>query len=157
MMTPTARSTTLPRAANSRNSDSRLIASVFQMISGVAGGVQPLAQLLAALEKGHGLGRDLDRFAGAGVAPRPRRSAAHRKGAEAAKLDPSAFGQGVSHAAEDHIYDPLHLGMGEVQVLSRQLLDQFRLDHSGPRHGFTVREDTLTACRHRKKGQNASS
>src|SRR5580658_9361489 len=51
MITPTARSTTLPRAMNSRNS-----LNIGRLLFGV--GVQPLAQLLAALEERDVFGLD---------------------------------------------------------------------------------------------------
>src|ERR1700757_4916427 len=106
-MTPTARSMTLPRAMNSRNSPrigtrrsssrgtwASWATSLGTRTMGRAnplfvGGVEPLAQLLAALEERHVLGAHVDRLAGARVAPGAGVARAHRQRAEAAQLDPT--------------------------------------------------------------------
>src|SRR5690348_14277586 len=94
-ITPTARSMTLPRAMNSRNSpgigtrrstpaviSGRLTGGVFLVF---VGGIEALAQLLAALEERHVLGADGHGLAGAGVAAGPRIAGAHGEGPEAAQ------------------------------------------------------------------------
>src|ERR1700761_2300992 len=64
-------------------------------------GVQALAQFLAALEEGHGLGADRDGLAGAGVAARAGGAAAYGEGAEAAQLHPAAVFERLGHGVED--------------------------------------------------------
>src|SRR5213076_3509992 len=87
MITPTARSTTLPRAMNSRNSEKMLIGADPPPGLAFVFDVQPLAQLLATLEERNVLGAHIDRFAGARIAAGARVAGPHGKRAEAAKLD----------------------------------------------------------------------
>src|SRR5512143_1455539 len=97
-ITPTARSMTLPRATNSRNSPR--IGTRFSAAFRGSGRltdrrlfvdrVEPLAQLLAALEEGDVLGADRNRLARARVAPGAGVAGAHRQRTEAAQLHAAA-------------------------------------------------------------------
>src|SRR5690606_37802669 len=127
MMTPTARSMTLPRAMNSRNSETMLIAGDPLFVARV----QPLAQFLAALEEGHVLGAHFDGLAGARVTARTGVARAHGQGPEAAQLDPTARFQGLDHPLQDHAHHPLDVALGEVRILFGETGDQLGLDHTG--------------------------
>src|SRR4051812_7086731 len=103
---------TLPRAMNSRNSPrigarfstafkgSRVMGDVGGLF--VAAQVEPLAQLLAALEEGHVLGAHRDRLAGARIAPGAGVAGAHGERAEAAQLHPAPLFEGLDHPLQNH-------------------------------------------------------
>jgi hypothetical protein len=123
--------------------------------------VQPLAHFLARLEIGHALGVDVDRFAGARVAPDAGIALARRESAEAAQLDPAALGQLVGDRIEDradHIFD---LTLGEVGKVAAQFLHQLGTDHDGPRvknsRSPPARDShCVSACSPKEKGADAS-
>src|SRR5258708_730143 len=63
MITPTARSMTLPRAMNSRNSPKMVSLILGSLMTDLlVSEIEALAQLLAALEEGHMLGAHVDRL-----------------------------------------------------------------------------------------------
>src|SRR5271167_1037174 len=133
MITPTARSMTLPRAMNSRNSLS-MVTGASAAAANLGFGtdtvndlaaVEPRAQLLAGLEERHVLGPHLHRLAGARIAPGPGRPRADREGAEAAQLHPAAALEGLDHPVEDHAHHPLDVALGQVRIFGRQRRDQF--------------------------------
>src|SRR5688572_14850844 len=126
MITPTARSITLPRAMNSRNSDAMLMRASSRLLVGV----EALAQLLAALEERHVLGAHVDRGASAGIAAGARIAGAHGKRPEATKLHTSANFQGLDHPLEDHADDAFDVALREMRIFLGEAGDQFRLDHA---------------------------
>src|SRR5689334_8788886 len=114
MITPTARSMTLPRAMNSRNSPM----TVLRLVSGIFS-VQPRAQLLAALEEGHMLGAHVNGIAGARITAGAGRTRADRKGAEAAQLDTAAAFQRVDDAVEDDAHHAFDVALRQVRIFRR--------------------------------------
>src|SRR5438270_11662067 len=113
---------TLPRAMNSRNSPK--IGTRREAASRGSGSltakallvrrVEPLAQLLAALEDGHVLGAHRDRLAGPGIAAGAGVARADRQGAEAAQLHTAAVLQRLDHALQHHAHQALDVALGEV-------------------------------------------
>src|SRR5262249_965055 len=91
--------------------------------------VQALAQLLAGLEEGDDLARDLDLVAGARVAAGARIAGFDRKGAEAAQLDPVAPCQRGRNFLEYRRHDPLDVAMIKVRVQFSDPKDEFGLGH----------------------------
>jgi len=78
--------------------------------------VQPVAQLLAGLEKRDVLLGDLDAVAGARVATDAGIAALDREGAEAAQLDPVATRQSRGDLVEDRGDDDLDVALIKVRV-----------------------------------------
>src|SRR5688572_25825872 len=91
--------------------------------------VEPLAQLLAALEEGDVFGAHVNRLAGARIAAGAGLARTDRQRAEAAQLDAAAFLQRLDHPFQDHAYDTLDVALREVRVLLRKLRDELGLDH----------------------------
>ena len=83
-------------------------------------GVQALAHFLAWLEIGHPLGRHLDRFSGARVAPRARAAPARRERTEAAQFDPAALGQALGDFVEEDRRDLLNFLSAQIRIIRRQ-------------------------------------
>src|SRR5258708_5507720 len=133
-ITPTARSMTLPRAMNSRNSP-KIPSRTFRgslMADLFVGEIEPLAQFLAALEEGHVLGADVNRFAGARVASGAGVARTHRKRPEAAQLHPAAGFQRLDHPLQNHPDHALYVALRQVRILFGEFGDQFRFDHAAP-------------------------
>src|SRR5260370_23512621 len=78
--------------------------------------VQPVAQLLAGLEKRDVLFRDLDAVAGARVAADAGIAALDREGAKAAQLNPVAARQRRGDLVEDRGDDNLDIALIEMRV-----------------------------------------
>src|SRR5262245_26223875 len=85
----------------------------------VAAVVHELAQLLADLEEGEALGRDVDGGAGARVPPCVRLVRAHGEATVPTDFDALAAFQRLDHAVEDAVHD--QLGPGLRQLLSAGL------------------------------------
>src|SRR5688572_20764523 len=114
-------------------------------------GVEPLAQLLAALEEGDVFGAHVNRLTGARVAAGARVAGTDRQGAEAAQLDTAAFFQRLDHPLQDHAYDTLDVALREVRVLLRKFRDELGLDHERPLNRRDHRRKAAGGSR-RKRG-----
>src|SRR5436190_22291803 len=131
MITPTARSMTLPRARNSLNSLPMLmpgsplvqretLGRELRSGKGALVGVQPLTQFLAALEERHVLGLHRHRLAGARISAGPRRTRSHGKSPKAPQFDASAGCQSLNHAFENHTDDAFNIALSQMRILGRQ-------------------------------------
>src|SRR5579883_452162 len=91
--------------------------------------VEPLAQLLAGLEKRNVLFTDLDAFAGAGVAAHPRAAPFDRERAETAQLDPVAARQGGRDLVKNGGNDAFDVALVKMRVAIGQPLNQIGFGH----------------------------
>src|SRR5262249_32009497 len=105
------------------------ISRVVSRRTGAGAGVHALAQLLADLEEGKPLRRDVDRRAGARIAALVALVLANGEAAEASDLDAIALLQGVDHRIEDAVDNLLRLALGELDLVGDEL------DELGLRHG----------------------
>src|SRR5580700_3986212 len=97
--------------------------------------VQPVAQLLAGLEKRDVLLADVDAVAGARVAPDAGIAALDRKRAETAQLDPVATGQGRGDLVKNRGHDDLDIALIEMRIALGKSLDELRFRHRGRSSG----------------------
>src|SRR5579872_1266434 len=91
--------------------------------------VEPLAQLLAGLEKRNVLFADLDALAGARIAPHPCTASFDRKRAKSAQLDAVAARQRRRDLVKNGGNDALDVALVEVRVALGQPLNQFGFGH----------------------------
>src|SRR6185503_15506088 len=91
--------------------------------------VHTLAQIFAGFEVRHVLARERHGFAGLRVAALTRRAKVQREAAEAADLDAFTRGERIAHDLQDLLQRQLHVLGGQVLLLGRNDLDEFRLGH----------------------------
>jgi hypothetical protein len=103
-------------------------------ITRIAGpsGLEAAAHFLAGFEEGHALAIDRDGFARAGIASEPGIALTRGEYAEAAQLDPSAFGKLRNDLIEEGGDDQIEFARSKARMRFRQKLDQFRTDHDAP-------------------------
>src|SRR6185295_8747344 len=91
--------------------------------------VHTLAQILAGFEVRHVLARKRHRLAGLRIPALTRRPEVQRKAAEPADLDALTRGECIAHDFQDLLQRQLHVLGGQVLLLGRNDLDEFRLGH----------------------------
>src|SRR6185295_15547290 len=91
--------------------------------------VHTLAQILAGFEVRHVLARKRHRLAGLRIPALTRRPEVQRKAAEPADLDALTGGECVAHDFQNLLQRQLHVLGGQVLLLGRNDLDEFRLGH----------------------------
>lgn len=93
--------------------------------------VEPSLYRLAGLELDVRPAVDGYHFAGPRIAPSTGFPLPSLEGAEAAQLDPVAFGQSYGDAVEDRLHQRLDLVLVEVWVLRRDAGDELGSEHAG--------------------------
>ncbi len=102
----------------------------FRVSGGVSRAVQPITQQLARFEKGHLFGFHLHRLTRARVAPHAGVARFHRKRPKAAQFNAITLGQSIDNLVEYGADNPLHMTLGQMWIVIRDFLNQFRSDHN---------------------------